>query len=233
MSQSQSLQQQAMQAIRSFIATENMTVGQNLPSEGYFSQTLGVSRAVIREAFGALAALNILDVGNGRKARVAAIDGGVISIALEHALSTQQLTVADVWDVRRVVELRIVGLAAEMRTEQEAKFLLNLAAEMRDSIAHPVRMAECDVLFHQCISKACRNPLFTAMIQSVQPLMKVAVPVAWETRTKQAERDLILEQHQVIAEAIMARDPDAAVAAMEAHFDSTIGEILKDQHRII
>jgi len=67
----------------------------------------------------------------------------------------------------------------------------------------------------------------------VQPLMKVAVPVAWETRTKQAERDLILEQHQVIAEAIMARDPDAAVAAMEAHFDSTIGEILKDQHRII
>lgn len=231
--QPESLQQQAMRAIRSYISSEHLVVGENLPSEGYFAETLGVSRAVIREAFGALAALNILDVGNGRKARVAAIDGGVISIALAHALSTQQLTVADVWDVRRTLELHIVGLAATKRSDEDSDRLIRLARGMRESVNNPAQMTDYDIEFHQCIATACQNPLFTAMIQAVHPLMRVAVPAAWQTRTEPDQRERILEQHLAIAEAIAKRDSLAAVGAMSAHFDTTIGEILKDQHMLI
>jgi len=70
-----SLVQQAMDAVSGYIREQALRVGDTLPGEAHFATELGVSRAVMREAFGALAALKLIDVGNGRKPRVGAIDG--------------------------------------------------------------------------------------------------------------------------------------------------------------
>ena len=67
-------------------------------------EKLDVSRAVMREAFGALAALKQLDVANGRRAKVGALDGSVLADSFEHAISTAQIGMAEVWDVRRTIE---------------------------------------------------------------------------------------------------------------------------------
>jgi GntR family transcriptional repressor for pyruvate dehydrogenase complex len=93
-----SLVRQAMQAVTGHIRSQNLRVGDTLPGEGHFAAEMGVSRAVMREAFGALAALNLIEVANGRKPRVAAIDGSVIAASLDHAVSTAQVSVAQVWD---------------------------------------------------------------------------------------------------------------------------------------
>jgi GntR family transcriptional repressor for pyruvate dehydrogenase complex len=90
----------AVRRIRDHIRDHDLKVGDTLPGEGQFAIELGVSRAVMREAFGALAALRLLDVGNGRRARVGAIDGSVMGTSLDHAVSTAQVSVAEVWDVR-------------------------------------------------------------------------------------------------------------------------------------
>ena len=55
----QSLVQQAVQAVRAYIGDQHLKVGDTLPGEGHFANQLGVSRAVMREAFGALAALTV------------------------------------------------------------------------------------------------------------------------------------------------------------------------------
>ena len=55
-----SLVSKAMEAVKSHIRDSGLHVGDNLPGEGYFAQKLGVSRAVMREAFGALAALRLI-----------------------------------------------------------------------------------------------------------------------------------------------------------------------------
>ena len=115
-----SLVDQALRRVRAHIRTNDMKVGDTLPGEGWFADELGVSRAVMREAFGALAALRVIDVGNGRRARVGAIDGSVMGASIDHAVATAQISVAQVWDVRRTLELRTAELAAQHRTSGDA-----------------------------------------------------------------------------------------------------------------
>ena len=101
-----SLVQQAMDSVSGYIRDRELRVGDTLPGEAHFASELGVSRAVMREAFGALAALRLIDVGNGRKPRVGAMDGAVMAASLDHAMSTAQVSVPEIWDVRRTIELR-------------------------------------------------------------------------------------------------------------------------------
>ncbi len=224
-----SLVHKAVQAIRAYIRDHNLKVGDPVPSEGSFAAELGVSRAVTREAFGALAALKLIDVANGRRARVGAIDGTVIGASLDHAVSTQQISVAEVWDVRRTVETRIVALAAERRTEEEADRIIALAKAMRDVADDMTQMTRIDIEFHQIIAKAARNELFNQIVRSFSPLMAVAVPKAWQTRNTVELRDTILDRHEAIAMAIKKSDPVGASTAMELHFDTSVGELLESE----
>ena len=125
-----SLVTQAIDAVKAHIRVAGMRVGDTLPGEGYFAEQLGVSRAVMREAFGALAALKVIDVANGRRAKVGALDGSVIAASLDHGLSTEQIKVADVWDVRRTIEMRTAALAARNATAVQAARIVALADAM-------------------------------------------------------------------------------------------------------
>src|SRR5688500_5290427 len=125
-----SLVQRAMQAVTQHIRAEGLRVGDTLPGEASFAEQLGVSRPVMREAFGALAALRLIDVGNGRRARVAAMDGAAIAASLGHGVTTAQITVAEVWDVRRTIEVRTAALAAARRTPAQAAEIVAHAAAM-------------------------------------------------------------------------------------------------------
>lgn len=223
-----SLVQVAMQAVTTHIREHNLRVGDTLPGETHFSETLGVSRAVIREAFGALAALKLIDVGNGRKARVGAIDGSVIASSLDHAISTAQITVPEVWDVRRTIEQRTAALAAKSRTDAQAAQLLELAEAMARDGDNLAAMTRHDIAFHQTIARASHNALFVQIVSSFGPLMEVAVPTAWRTRTATKQKGVMIERHRAIAQAIANRDAEAATAAMDEHFDTSIGDLLRE-----
>lgn len=222
-----SLAQHAVRAVREHIRTHDLKVGDQLPGEGWFAVQLGVSRAVMREAFGALAALSLIDVGNGRRARVGAIDGSVMGASIDHAVTTSQISVADVWDVRRTVELRIAALAAERRSEAQAQHISHLA-KMMASAGNMEDTTGNDIAFHQAIADAAGNPLFNQIVRSFAPLMEIAVPRAWRTRVAQTDKQAILGIHLRIAQAIADRDPEAAAAAMEDHFVTSIGNLLRD-----
>jgi DNA-binding FadR family transcriptional regulator len=215
-----------MGAVADHIRSRALRVGDVLPGEAHFATELGVSRAVMREAFGALAALNRIEVVNGRKPRVAAIDGSVMAAALDHAVATAQVTVPQVWDVRRTLELRTAALAAEHRTEAQAARLLEIAAAMTRDAADPAVTTAHDIAFHQAIAQASRNELFSQIIASFGPLMEVAIPAAWRTRGTADERRVVLSRHLDVARAIAAGDPQAARAAMDTHFDASIDSLL-------
>jgi GntR family transcriptional repressor for pyruvate dehydrogenase complex len=222
-----SLVHQAVQAIRNHIREHDLKVGDNLPGEGHFAGELGVSRAVMREAFGALAALRVLDVANGRRARVGAIDGSVMATSLDHAVATSQISFLEVWDVRRTIELRIARLAAERRTDAEAARIIELADAMPAASENLADLARIDIAFHQAIADASHNALFRQMVRSYAPLMEVAVPQAWDTRATRAEQVATLERHRALAQAIADRDPEAAIAEMESHFDTSIDDLMQ------
>ncbi|HWF01395.1 MAG TPA: FCD domain-containing protein [Caulobacteraceae bacterium] len=221
-----SLVRTAIDAIAAHIGDNGLRVGDALPGEGEFAQRLGVSRAVIREAYGALAAVGRIDVANGRRAKVAAMDGSAMANTLDHAVATAQVTVPQVWDVRRTLEVRTAALAAQFRSDAQAAELLGIAGAMSSAVDDLAAVTNLDIAFHRLIAQASGNALFAQIVGSFEHLMEVAVPTAWRTRETPWQRASILERHGDIARAIARRDPAAAARGMEGHFDQAVGDIL-------
>jgi GntR family transcriptional regulator, transcriptional repressor for pyruvate dehydrogenase complex len=220
----ESLVSRAIQSVRDHIRTNDLKVGDPLPGEAHFADVVGVSRAVIREAFGALAALKLIDVANGRRARVGAMDGSVMGASLEHAVTTEQVTLRDVWDVRRTVELRTAELAATERTDAEAAEIVAHAEAMVAADGDMEEIARHDLALHAAIASATHNALFIQVVQSFAPLLKATVPAAWKTRDTVASRSAMLRHHLALAQAIEQRDAAQARSLMSQHFDASIIE---------
>ena len=161
-----SLVQTAIDAVNSYMRDEELRVGDTLPGEGYFAERLGVSRAVMREAFQAMAALKLIDVANGRKPRVGALDGSVIAASLDHAISTAQIKVIDVWDVRRTIEVRTAMLAAANATPVQAAKIVDLAEQLEADDDADQQTTDTDIEFHLAIAEASGNELFHQIVIS-------------------------------------------------------------------
>lgn len=223
---SKSLVQTAIDAVNHHMREAELKVGDTLPGEGYFAERLGVSRAVMREAFQALAALKLIDVANGRKPKVGALDGSVIAASLDHAISTSQIKVFDVWDVRRTIEMRTAALAATNASAAQAARIVELAEKLEAEDHADDQTTDTDIEFHLAIAEASGNELFHQIVISFVPLMKVAIPQAWRTRQTADERRDSVDRHRKLAQAIAHRNPDDARQWMGSHFDESVGIML-------
>jgi DNA-binding FadR family transcriptional regulator len=217
-----SLAQAVINLVKAHIRDHGLRAGDELPSESVIASKVGVSRTVVREAFGALWALKLVDVANGRRARVGTIDGSVIAMALAHAVDTSQVTVPQIWDARRAIERRTAQLAAMRRTSSEAHAILEHARAMRRAYGDIAAQTEHDIAFHAAIARASRNPVFGLLIASFAELMRQTCPIGWRSRRTEPERLAVFHQHERIAQAIEAGDPAEAEAAMDAHFELSL-----------
>ena len=218
----QTLVNRVIEAVSSLIRERGLRAGDELPSEAHFGEAVGVSRTVVREAFVALASMRLIEVANGRCARVGRVDETVMSLSMMHAVQTEQVGVQQIWDVRRTLESRTATLAALRRSPAEAEEISELARLMRQAYGNFAVQTEYDIAFHIAIAKASRNPLFEILIASFKEVMEQTCPIGWRSRPTEGERLKVFDQHAAIADAIAAQDPEAATLAMAAHFDLSI-----------
>ena len=223
---SETLVDAAVRRLTEHIRDNDLRVGAPLPGVGFFASEFGFSKTVIREAFLALGALKQIDVANGRTARVGAIDGTVMARSIDHAYATSQVSMVEIWDVRRTLEVRTAELAAQHRSEEQANQLQQLCEGIERDTADLEAVTRQDILFHQTIAKAGGNALFFQIVRSFEETMKVAVPLAWRTRETIEQHRAMLDHHRRIATAIVLRQPEEAAAAMAAHFVASIGDVL-------
>jgi GntR family transcriptional repressor for pyruvate dehydrogenase complex len=213
--------------IRDFIRKNGFRVGDALPSETALATRLGVSRTVAREAMRALAALRILEIGNGRRARVAAPDAAALSMILDHTVYTRQLSIQQILDVRRTLELRTVSLAALRRTDEQARQLLGIIESMFADLQQPQLVMEHDIRFHEVIANASGNSLYAIIVNSFRVITRQTWDIGWRSRATEENRRENIRCHERIATAIMIQDPARAEAAMSEHFDSNVNVLLK------
>lgn len=223
---SNSLVGEAIGAISRHIREKDLMPGDKLPSEALLSKELKVSRTVVREAFRSLAAMRIIELSTGKRATVAQIDHGAMSLMIEHGVHTDQINIQQIYDVRRTIETRIVTLAAIRRSDDEAKDILHLAGLMKKDSSNPALIMEHDLAFHMVLARASRNPVYGLLIGSFQGITRHTWPIGWKSRTTQASRDLMVATHLDIARAVAASDPQQAIAAMSQHFDESVRALL-------
>ncbi|WP_313194218.1 FadR/GntR family transcriptional regulator [Shinella zoogloeoides] len=213
-------------AVKAHIRENGLQVGDWLPSEGAFSEKLGVSRSIVREAYRSLAALTLIDIGNGRRPRVAAPRADVLALVTDHAVYTDQVTIQQIFDVRRTIERRTVVLAAMRRTDKEAAGIIALAEAMQRDFHDPQKVMEHDIAFHEAIATASRNPMFALMVGSFHVVTRQTWPIGWASRASNETRQESVDGHMTIAQAIANGDPTLGEQAMVEHFDLTVKALL-------
>ncbi len=221
-----SLVSRAMKAVSDHIRDEQLKLGFPIPSEAAFALKVGVSRAVVREAFRSLAAVGVIEIGNGRRARVGGVDETVLPIILNHAVLTDQVSIQQIYDVRRTVEMRTVTLAALRRTNDESVEISGLAAAMDRDFDTPAVVKEHDIAFHEAISRASKNPLFSLLVSSFRVVTQQTWHIAWHSRPSDVERRDSMACHMKIADAIARQDTKDAAAYMAEHFDNSVKALL-------
>lgn len=216
----------AIGAITRLIREGDLMPGDRLPSEAALARDLSVSRTVVREAFRSLAAMRVIELATGKRATVASLDHGAMSLMIEHGVHTEQISVQQIYDVRRTIESRIVALAAIRRTDAEAAEIAGLARAMRDAAGEPALLMERDLAFHRALAAACRNPVFALLAGAFQGVTRRTWPIGWRSRVTEASREGMLAAHEAIAAAVAAGDPPRAAEAMSRHFDESVRALL-------
>jgi DNA-binding FadR family transcriptional regulator len=224
--QPSNLVSQAIGAITRHIRISDLSPGDQLPSEAFLSKELSVSRTVIREAFRSLEALRLIDLKAGRRATVAELDYAGLSPLIEHGVDTEQITVLQIYDVRRTIETRTASLAALRRSDAEADSIRDYAVGMREDFDHPSRVMEHDLGLHLAIAKASRNPVFALIVGSFEGVTRQTWGIGWRSRSSPEEQMHMINLHVQLAEAIVNGDPRSAAELMADHFDVSVKTLL-------
>lgn len=125
-----------------------------------------------------------------------------------------------IYDLRLGMEGLSAYLAAERGSDEEFREMqrifeqIDAAADAGDRDQSLVLNSE----FHAAIAQATHNPLLVERVDELWTHINVVRGAAWVGNTR---TDPSREEHKAVMEAILARDPLAARAAMEVHIGNS------------
>jgi GntR family transcriptional regulator, transcriptional repressor for pyruvate dehydrogenase complex len=213
------LSERVTQYLVKHIHDNDLKPGDRVPSEIQVSSELGISRGVVRQAYHSLRTAGILEIAMGRSPRVGELSHDAFTPLLLHALSTEQVSVEDVLELRFAVEVHAAELAAIHRNSAQVEALKRLVEGMRKTVTDHDRFARIDVRFHQLIGKATGNALFEIFSRTLHGSLESSIRTGLRSRSTLAQIEKIVDTHQAIVDAIETQQPSRARKMMALHFD--------------
>ncbi|MFD0636941.1 FadR/GntR family transcriptional regulator [Catenulispora yoronensis] len=165
------LVEQAAEQLRAQITGGSWPVGTKLPGETTLAASLGVGRSTVREAIRALAGEGLLQPRQG---------AGVFVLATESRADfgdhLRKAAIADVYEVRMMIETRAARLAAERRTEADVR-ALEAALDRRTRAARrsDAEFIDADIALHTAVVAAAGNPVLTALFEQFAPALRAGL----------------------------------------------------------
>ena len=204
---------------------------ERLPSERDLAERLDVSRPSLREAVADLEARGLLTTRPGAGIFVAEILGSAFSPALIRLFAEHEDSAFDVIAFRRDMESLAAERAARLASDTDLAVIATIFARME--AAHPGSdpgdEAELDAAFHMATIEASHNVIMLHMMRSMYDLLRQGVFYNRQRMFRsRVTREMLLDQHRAINDALQQRDPVAARAAVEAHL-AYIEQVLGDQ----
>lgn len=200
--------------LRDLILRGRYAVGDFLPSEGNLAKEIGVSRTVIREAMRNLQAQGLVEISQGRRPRVKAVDPEAVITSLDVLLQRSEATILHLIQVRRPLEGECAALAARYASDEDLAGLGQAISELR--MAEDLESCvQADVAFHRRMAQASGNPIFVLLLDAVRGLLVRAQ----QTLFPLAGLVVTIEGHRRVLDCVQQRDSKAAREAMIRHLD--------------
>jgi len=204
------------QRLADAIHTGVLTPGTPIPAERVLCQEFGVARTSVREAIQGLVIAGYLERRGNRS---------VVAERLPEVNFTgddRKALVAQLFEVRQIIEPAIVELAAKRATDGERAEIVEIARRDAGDLA---AFREIDRAFHAALAWACGNP----MLNEVHAKALASLFGSGEfasllyAEVNRAEVAEIIqssnEAHRAIADAVAKGHTRKAVAAVVGHLD--------------
>jgi len=222
--------------MRRLIADGGYAAGDRLPPERELMAKVGVGRSTLRRALDALEREGAIwrHVGKGTfvaeaPAEPALVNGAHAPAAFNGvARLARQTTPLEMMRARLAIEPAIVREAA-VNASAEALSRTRLAME-RARAAQSWRDYEVqDDLFHRSLAEACDNAPMLALFDQLNAIRRAVALGNVQRRSARPPADhTSFAEHEAIAQAVSARDPEAASTAMRRHLQSVSRRLFGD-----
>jgi DNA-binding FadR family transcriptional regulator len=203
-------------AIKDYIFENKLQPGDPLPSENVLAEQLGVSRNSVREAVKALVSLGVVESRRGSGLYVQTFSLNPLLESLPFALMSDVEALEELLDVRRILEVAMIGKAIQNFTEDDYTHFDQLLARMAIMAQQGQSSLAEDREFHQRLFANVGNQVLLKLLDIFSIFFRKVAQHADVTDTSPTST---LQDHVAIVQAIKARDEEAARAALERHYD--------------
>jgi GntR family transcriptional repressor for pyruvate dehydrogenase complex len=200
--------------IRALILDGRLAPGDKLPPLRELCDRFQVSRSSVRDAIRMLELMGLLRSRQGGGTVVQKISAELLTVPLSSLLLPESGMVAELLEVRSMLEPDIAARAAERITPAEIEALEQVLKRQRAKMLKRESTVQEDTEFHYALAVASRNSVVRKVVDLLMDLLREnrmrSLQVAGRLRRSYSG-------HRRILRAIRQRDPRGAEAAMVDH----------------
>lgn len=211
------LARQVVEQIIQLLTSGQLKPGDRLPPEMELIEMLGVSRPVLREA---LSSLETMEVISRRPRGGTYFNSKIGSKPFSLMLALAAGNLPAIIEARMTLELGLVTVAAEKITDERLRQLYGTIEQIARSTDN--NYGEVDKEFHRIIALSANNPIVEGMIDSL-----LITHDKMNSHITYRERDVTVQFHTDIYEALVRRDPYDAFQHMYRHLKYVRDKLLK------
>jgi GntR family transcriptional repressor for pyruvate dehydrogenase complex len=210
------LADRAYTGIVEIINADQLEVGDRLPSEGRLATMFGMSRSIVREALVRLASDGITEArrGAGSFVKRRPSERWVAHMPMADLSETM-----GTYEVRFVLEAEAARLSAARRSGDQLIEIEEAMKALRAALLSSGPAHVEDWTLHRAIVLGTANPAFVSAFDhlhdDVDHILKAGVDIS-RSRPPEAIAAM-LDEHEMIVEAIRVQDADGAALAMRWH----------------
>lgn len=212
------------QQIQQLIVKGALKPGERLPPERELCARLGVSRGSLRDAIRILELAGLVVPRQGEGTVVADLSPETIAAPIAQILVRKRELVAELLDVRKMIEPHLAARAAERATAEEIARLEDILRRQREKALRGESTIDEDGEFHYQLALAAKNGVVRSVLDVLMQLLR-------ETRARSLQSPgrprRSLEGHERVLDAIRRHDPAAAEAAVRRHLEEIEQIVMK------
>ncbi|MBA3771262.1 MAG: FadR family transcriptional regulator [Ramlibacter sp.] len=216
----QRLYRQIAEQLRSLITVGEFVPGCRLPAERDLATQFGVSRPSVREALIALEVEGWVEVRTGSGVYVLERAGRAQSD--DPKVPPTEWGPLELIRARRVIEGEIASLAATQGKRRHIQAIRDAIDLMQQDTDRGVAPLAGDRAFHTAIAQACDN---VVLVETVQTFWDARRGPLFERLGDYFETvpswRMAIAEHEIVLDAIRARDAQGARSAMQQHMDKS------------
>lgn len=205
------------------IVESDLSPGTLLPTEAELVQQFSVGKSAVREAVRIVSTKGLVEVVQGSGMRVTPrerwnlIDPELIAIIGDNVVSIVHLM-----ELRLALEPSIAAQAASRAHDEQIEELATLVEESAVDLEDTEGIVARDMEFHNVLTEAADNPLYTIVLGSVAELQ---IELRRKLVLTREGRDHGIEFHRRIVEAVRAHQPEQARAMMSDHLKAVAEDL--------